>query len=55
MERVARGRTVVTVTHRAGALLGADRLLRVADGRLVPDDSGPGHAPALPTDEDREG
>ena len=55
MERVARGRTVVTVTHRAGALLGADRLLRVADGRLVPDDSGPGHAPALPTAEDREG
>ena len=32
--RLARGRTVVTVSHRAGALVTADRVVRVADGAV---------------------
>ena len=32
--RLARGRTVMTVSHRAGALVTADRVVRVADGAV---------------------
>ena len=34
--RISEGRTVVTVSHRAGALVSADRTVRVSDGRVVP-------------------
>lgn len=34
IERVSVGRTVLTVSHRAGAVTGADRVLRVQDGRV---------------------
>lgn len=33
---LSRGRTVVTVSHRAGALVAADRVVRVGDGMVVP-------------------
>ena len=36
IDRLAAGRTVLTVSHRAGALTGADRVIRVADGALTP-------------------
>ena len=32
IDRLARGRAVLTVSHRAGALTAADRVVRVADG-----------------------
>ena len=35
VERVSAGRTVLTVSHRAGAVAGADRVLRVQDGRVA--------------------
>ncbi|WP_250708075.1 ABC transporter ATP-binding protein/permease, partial [Actinomyces sp. 217892] len=35
IERVSAGRTVLTVSHRAGAVTGADRVLRVQDGRVA--------------------
>ena len=41
IDRLAAGRTVLTVSHRAGALTGADRVIRVADGALTPVGSGP--------------
>ena len=44
IDRLAAGRTVLTVSHRAGALTGADRVIRVADGALTP--AGP--EPAAP-------
>lgn len=34
--RISEGRTVVTVSHRAGALVSADRVVRVSGGRVVP-------------------
>ena len=34
IDRLAQGRTVLTVSHRAGALTTADRVVRVADGRV---------------------
>lgn len=34
LERLSQGRTVLTVSHRQGAVDGADRVLRVADGRV---------------------
>ena len=56
IDRLAQGRTVLTVSHRAGALTTADRVVRVADGRVSvaePDGSdgsgssaGPDPAPA---------
>ena len=56
IDRLAQGRTVLTVSHRAGALTTADRIVRVADGRVSvaePDGSdgsgssaGPDPAPA---------
>ncbi|RRD30388.1 ABC transporter ATP-binding protein [Actinomyces bowdenii] len=46
LERLARGRTVITVSHRPGALVRADRTVRVVDGRLVEDGAPPsGQAP----------
>ena len=49
IDRLAAGRTVLTVSHRAGALTGADRVIRVADGALTPVGSGPaGPEPAAP-------
>ena len=44
IDRLAAGRTVLTVSHRAGALTGADRVIRVADGALTP----VGPEPAVP-------
>ena len=44
IDRLAEGRTVLTVSHRAGALTGADRVIRVADGALTP----VGPEPAVP-------
>lgn len=35
IEQVARTRTVVTVSHRAGALVGADRVVRVAESGVT--------------------
>lgn len=37
LERLTDGRTVLTVAHRASTIAGADRVVRVADGRFVPD------------------
>lgn len=34
LDRVSRGRTVLTITHRASAAAGADRVLELRDGRL---------------------
>ena len=54
IDRLAAGRTVLTVSHRAGALTGADRVIRVADGALTPvapEPAAPGPAgpePAVP-------
>ena len=54
IDRLAEGRTVLTVSYRAGALTGADRVIRVADGALIPVGSGPaapgsvGSGPAAP-------
>ena len=36
IDRLAQGRTVLTVSHRAGALTTADRVVRVADGGVDP-------------------
>ena len=36
IDRLAQGRTVLTVSHRAGALTTADRIVRVADGGVDP-------------------
>ena len=49
IDRLAAGRTVLTVSHRAGALTGADRVIRVADGALTP--VAPPAAPAGATPE----
>ncbi|WP_366181288.1 ABC transporter ATP-binding protein [Actinomyces timonensis] len=38
--RVSAGRTVMTVSHRAGALTGADRVITVEGGRLIATDPG---------------
>ena len=35
LRRASRGRTIVIVTHRLGALAIADRVLCLADGRIV--------------------
>lgn len=35
LERASRGRTVLTITHRASAAAGADRVLELRDGRLL--------------------
>ena len=35
IDRIAAGRTVVTVSHRAGALTGADRVITVEGGRIT--------------------
>ena len=49
IDRLAAGRTVLTVSHRAGALTGADRVIRVADGALTPVGPEPaGPEPAVP-------
>ncbi len=40
IDRLARGRTVLTVSHRAGALTASDRVVRVADGGVR--EAGPG-------------
>ena len=51
IDRLAEGRTVLTVSHRAGALTGADRVIRVADGALTllaPAPGGPGSAGTEP-------
>ena len=51
IDRLAAGRTVLTVSHRAGALTGADRVIRVADGALTllaPAPGGPGSAGTEP-------
>lgn len=46
LQRLARDRTVITVSHRPGALVRADRTVRVVDGRLVEDGAPPsGQAP----------
>jgi ABC-type bacteriocin/lantibiotic exporter with double-glycine peptidase domain len=37
LRRASRGRTIVIVTHRVGALAIADRVLCLADGRIVQD------------------
>ncbi|MCZ0859094.1 ABC transporter ATP-binding protein [Actinomyces israelii] len=34
IDRLSHGRTVLTVSHRAGALTASDRVVRVADGRV---------------------
>ncbi|WP_080461801.1 ABC transporter ATP-binding protein/permease [Actinomyces gaoshouyii] len=49
IERVSKGRTVITVSHRAGALSGADRVITIEGGRLIATEpgarSGTGAAP----------
>lgn len=35
LERASQGRTVLTITHRASAAAGADRVLELRDGRLL--------------------
>ena len=47
--RAAAGRTVVTVSHRDGALVAADRLIEVRDGRILERTDSPAPAPAGPT------
>ena len=44
--RAAAGRTVVTVSHRDGALVAADRLIEVRDGRILERTGPPAPAPA---------
>ncbi|QQO77642.1 ABC transporter ATP-binding protein [Actinomyces sp. HMT897] len=47
--RAAAGRTVVTVSHRDGALVSADRLIEVRDGRILERTDSPAPAPVGPT------
>ena len=47
--RAAAGRTVVTVSHRDGALVAADRLIEVRDGRILERTDSPAPAPVGPT------
>lgn len=44
IERVSAGRTVMTVSHRAGALIGADRVITVEGGRITAERPGSGPA-----------
>ena len=52
IDRLAAGRTVLTVSHRAGALTGADRVIRVADGALTPLAPAPGGPGSAGTEPD---
>ena len=52
IDRLAEGRTVLTVSHRAGALTGADRVIRVADGALTPVAPAPGGPGSAGTEPD---
>ena len=47
IDRLSHGRTVLTVSHRAGALTASDRVVRIADGRVrEAGPSGPGDGSA---------
>ena len=56
LEQLAQGRTVVTISHRVGALTAADRTVRVEDGtvREVGGAGTPRSASAAPTQESTE-